>query len=369
MKEYIKKEFNKFINSEKNSIEIKLKSKNDYKRPFFNLYCKFIFLIQQKIVPSKIKNGILRTTGMNVGKDACIPHDIEFDPFFPELIRLGKGCLIGGESKIITHRVKEGRLELGKVNIGDYSMIAGLVTIHPGSQIAKKSMISVFSEFSGKTKTDEIWGGIPAKLLSKLDEEGHKKFFVKPKGNPDKYYKEFRKKVKDFIKDPNNHYIKIYYSGKRENAGNDWFRARNIFKIWYNGIIVEIARHLPGRKSTSWLRKLLYKLMGVKIGKNVYIGKGVVFDHLFGDLVTIKDSVYLDDYVYFDGHEYTITQTVFGKTIVKENTHLAKHTFVRCGTIVGKGVKTEPYTMLAKVIPDYKLWAGIPAKKVKNLKH
>ena len=41
-------------------------------------------------------------------------------------------------------------------------------------------------------------------------------------------------------------------------------------------------------------------MMGIKIGKNCYIGKGVVFDHIYGDLVTLEDNVKIEDDCYLE---------------------------------------------------------------------
>ena len=86
MKEYIKNAIKELQESDKLKIEVKLKDNNDYKKNIFRLlYNKFILAIQQKMVPMYLKNFILRTTGMNIGHDVCIPHDITIDPYFPEL--------------------------------------------------------------------------------------------------------------------------------------------------------------------------------------------------------------------------------------------------------------------------------------------
>ena len=176
------------------------------------------------------------------------------------------------------------------------------------------------------------------------------------------YYREFRKKVKAFQKDPNQNYIKIYYGGSRAGAGNDWWRARNVLRILYNGPIIELARLLPH----SWLKILLLRMVGVKLGKNVRIGKGVVFDHIYPDVTTIEDNVRIDDHCYFDGHEYTISQTVFGRNLIKRGAHLKHHSFVRVGTTIGENTTIEPWSMCQKEIPPNEVWGGMPAKQIKK---
>lgn len=365
MEDYVKEAVDNIFNSKKKTIEIKLKSKEDYKKSFCRLnYNKFIMLIQRKIVPCHIKNFILRTTGMKVGHDACIPHDITFDPYFPELIELKEGCLIGGETNIITHKLKGKMLTLGKVSIGKRTLIGGMSNILPGSSTDDESLLMWYSDLSGHVSKGELWSGKPAKKLIEFSKDDMKKYFGKSNGKHKRYYKEFRKKVDNWLKDPNFMYFKINYNGKRLNAGDDWWRARNFFRIWYNGAIMELCRLL----SHSFIKTILLKMMGVNIGKNVYIGKGVVFDHIYGDKVIVEDNVKIEDYTYLDCHEYTISQTIFGRISIKKGVHLKHHSYVRPGTIIGENTTIEPRSFAQKNVPPNVVVKGLSGKIIKKKK-
>lgn len=365
MKKYVKDAVKKLQNSDKLKTTITLKSKNDYKKnPLRLLYNKFILKIQKLIVPSHIKNLILRTTGMNVGHDACIPHYITMDPYFPELITFGKGIIIGGDSNIITHELKGKKLTLGKVMIADRTLAGGISTLRHGFKLNKNSMLMFFSNCNREIPEGQLWAGDPAKLLKEFTPEEIEKYHKPSNGKHEEYYKEFRKNVDDFLKDPNKTFFKMHYDGKRLNAGSDWWKARNIFVIWYHGVIIEFTTMLPHSFFKTWL----LRLAGVKIGKNCRIGKGVIFDHLFGDNITLEDNVRIDDHVYLDGHEYTITQTIFGKTLVKKGVHIKKNSFVRTGTTIGENTIIERGGMAQRFIPPNEVWGGMPAKFIKKRK-
>lgn len=361
MKKYVMDAVNELLSSDKNVVEFVLKSKNDYKRNFFSLfYNKFILLVQQKIIPCHLKNFILRTTGMKIGYDACIPHDIYFDPYFPELIYLRKGCLVGGGSRFITHKVKDNRLTLGKCVIAERTLFGGCSDMMPGSKLSKNSMLMFFSVLDKEIPEGELWAGKPAKLLTKFSKEDIEKFH-KPSKKDKNYHREFKKQLKAFLDDPEKTFFKIHYDGNRLNAGDDWWRARNVIRTWWNGIIIEITRRLPN----SFIKTALLRMAGMKIGKNVKIGNRVVFDHLFCDNITIEDDVTIEDDCYLDGHEYTITQTIFGKTLLKKGVHLKHHTYVRTGTTIGENTVIEPYSMAQREIPANEHWGGSPAKPLK----
>jgi len=332
------------------------------KNIFRLLWNQFVLNLQKKIVPCHFKNWLMRTTGMKVGHDVCIPHDITFDTYFPELIIIGKGALIGGESNMITHEIGNDKLTIGKNVLAERVMMAGLAEMHPGSKMSDKSMLNLYSSLKGIIPSGELWSGKPAKLMAKLDDKTIQKFFVPSKNNPN-YYKEFRKKLKAFWKDSEATYLKIHYDGNRLTAGSDWWRSRNIFLIYWSGVWVELARIIP----TSFLRKLCFRLAGAKIGKNVYIGSGCVLDHLMTHSITLEDNVRLDKHVYIDGHEYTTTQTIFGKTVIKKGAHLKHHVFVRTSAQIGENAVIEPHSMAQRVIPPNEVWGGIPTKFVKKV--
>ena len=360
MKKYIKDAVKELKNSDKLKIEITLHSKNDYKRNFVSLlYNKIILTLQKKMVPSRLKNMILRTTGLNIGKDACVPHDIYIDPYFPELITFGRGCIVGGESKIYSHQIKGDKLILGKAVLEERTLMGGISKILPGGIISKDSILMFFSELGKRMPEGVLWGGKPAKEIIKFSEEDIQKYFGPSSGKYKEYYKKFKKEVMEFMKDPNRNFFKIHYDGNRLNAGNDWWRARNIFRIFWNGVIIEITRLLPA----SSFKNLLYKMVGMKIGKNVKVGKGVVFDHIYCDTITLENDVVIGDYAYFDGHEYTISQTLFGKILLKKGCKISHHSYVRIGTIVGENTIIEPYSMAQRIIPSNEVWGGMPVAK------
>src|SRR3989344_6666200 len=199
MKKYVKDAVKELQDADKTKIIITLKSKNDYKKNILRLlYNKFILSIQKKIVPAHIKNFILGTTGMKIGYDVCIPHDIFLDPYFPELIYLEKGSLIGGASEVHTHQIKRNKLTLGKVILKERTLAGGISVLMPGSVINKNSILSAYSNLDKEIPENELWWGMPAKLVKKFSEEDIEKYFRSSDGNYKEYYKSFKKKVKDF---------------------------------------------------------------------------------------------------------------------------------------------------------------------------
>lgn len=362
MKRYVKDAVRELLNSDKRTVTITLKKPHDYKKnPFSLAYNHALFFFGRWMVPSHFKNALMRTTGMNIGYDACLPHYHKHDPYFPELITFGKGCIIGGGTRTVTHIVKDDRLTLGKVEVGERVLNGGMTNLLPGAYVPAGSITAMGTDLDHEIPIGEIWGGRPARLMKKITPEEHDKYF-KPSEHAQGYYKEARKKINEFVKDPSQTFFKLHYNGKRLNAGNDWWRARNVFRIWYNGIIVEFSRLLP----SSAFKRMLLRMTGAKIGKRVKIARGVVFDHIFPDTITVEDDVILDRNVYLGGHEYTITQTLFGKVHIHKGAHLKHDTLVRIGSVVGEGAIVEADSLVAREVPAHEHWGGNPAQQIQR---
>lgn len=333
-------------------------------------YNKLVFTLQKKLVPCHFKNWLMRTTGMNVGNDVCIPHDISFDARFPQLITIGDGALVGGGSTLKAHVLKKTgkgvQLTIGKIEIKERAMSGGMCTLLPGAVIGKNCILGMNSTtFDAEMGEGQLWEGTPAKMTHAFSAEEIEKYFkpaTNDKEEQKKYYKEFRQKVDAFLADSTQNYLKVYYNGNRLGAGNDWFRARNIVRLFFNGGVVEFSRWLP----SCWLKIALLRMIGTKIGKNCVIEKGVVVDHIFPETITLEDNVVLEHDVYLDGHEYTLTQTVFGRTLVKNGARIGAGTLVRIGTTIGENSIVEPKSLAHRVIPANEVWGGIPAKFVRK---
>ena len=155
--------------------------------------------------------------------------------------------------------------------------------------------------------------------------------------------------------------IEFKNDGNRLNAGCDWWRARPVTRIYYNGIFVELALLCP----FEFGRKLLFWFMGQNLfNKNIKIGKRVMFDHIYGDQVQVGKNVTIEDGVLLDGHEYTTSETIYARTIIKDNVTLKKGCFIRCGLTIGKGAIIEENSGVMKDVGPGEIWEGLPAKLI-----
>lgn len=133
---------------------------------FFNAFiirfCKYL--------PLRLKNSLLRRLlGIKVGRNVGICPEVDFDMFFPQLISIGDNTIIGWKVHILCHEFTQRQIRLGRVRIGENSVIGAFSTIRAGITIGKNSIVAMHS-FANKNVPDgEVWGGIPARKIRDTD--------------------------------------------------------------------------------------------------------------------------------------------------------------------------------------------------------
>ena len=219
--------------------------------PLLLCYRKAVLFLQKWIIPCRLKNWLLSTTGIRIGLDACIPHYIHFDPYFPELISIGRGSLVGGLSSFHTHKIKDRKLLLGRIDVKERALIAGLTTIFPGVTVNKHAITGMKSTITNDVPERGFVVGRD-KLLKIWSDEEVERHFGESKHDP-AYYKEYRQKTREFRKNQGIMRVTIRNNGRRLNPGNEWYLARPWIRIFYNAAFVETARIAPW----EWLRNCL----------------------------------------------------------------------------------------------------------------
>ncbi len=110
----------------------------------------------------------LKAMGMKIGRHAFINTEYISDPSF---ITLGDDVVIGGSVRICAHYGGGGKLVIAPVSIGHRSTlglaccILGDVVIGNDAVILAESVVMPGS----RVGDGETWGGVPARLISKVD--------------------------------------------------------------------------------------------------------------------------------------------------------------------------------------------------------
>ncbi|MCY2930044.1 MAG: DapH/DapD/GlmU-related protein [Planctomycetota bacterium] len=127
-----------------------------------------------------------------------------------------------------------------------------------------------------------------------------------------------------------------------------------------------VAMLVIGRMLTSWVRVRLYRLMGVRIGRGVYIAPGVFLDAFYPRLIELEDGCFLGIGCRLLAHEYTTAAFRVGRVRIGKGSVIGGWSIVRSGVTVGRGVTTGLGSVVVADVPDGLTVGGVPAKPLKG---
>jgi len=168
------------------------------------------------------------------------------------------------------------------------------------------------------------------------------------------------KEVKDFLKDPDRNQVVIRYTGKRMNVACDWAKFRNPILMFLRAFLNEVLGNLP----PCSLKNHLYRLMGVKIGRDVAICPKVSLDPLFPELITIENGVTLGWGCKIFTHELTTDKIKLGRVVVGERALVGGYSLIRAGVTIGKNSIVSACSAVNRNVEDGDVVAGIPVEKI-----
>ena len=87
------------------------------------------------------------------------------------MVEVGERVVIGGGASINGHLFERDGIHLSKVRIGYKVVIGASAMINPGCTIGDGSVVAshaVLPKFTN-IPPDEIWGGVPAKFIKKIE--------------------------------------------------------------------------------------------------------------------------------------------------------------------------------------------------------
>ena len=172
------------------------------------------------------------------------------------------------------------------------------------------------------------------------------------------FYANWKSLCKKVLDDKTIRLAKLAYKGKRGNSEMDWPKIRNPIKMLFTALIFEIMRKTPPCR----LKNSIYRLFGIKIGKDVAIAYNILFDPLFPELITIEDNVMLGSDCEIATHEFAKNWFTIGRVVIKSGAMISAYNVIGPGVTIGGNSATGMYCFVKNDIPNNEFWVGIPAK-------
>lgn len=117
-----------------------------------------------------LKNALLRSIGVRIGKDVFIAATVALDIQFPELIAIEDGAILGMHAHISTHEVTHTHIRLGKVHIGKNALVGGQATVRSGVTIGENSAVAMRAFVTRSVPPNTLVTGEPERKVVALDD-------------------------------------------------------------------------------------------------------------------------------------------------------------------------------------------------------
>ena len=153
---------------------------------------------------------------------------------------------------------------------------------------------------------------------------------------------------------------------KKEGEANSlrsWWKVKNPLRVFLNFSVIFTCRILPSLR----IKNFLYKLIGLKVGRNVSVGLYAVFDIFYPELIEIKDNAIIGYGVTVLTHEFLTNEVTTGRVVVGENTVIGANTTILPGVEVGKDSMVSAMSLVNHDIEPGVLAGGVPARKIEDI--
>lgn len=113
----------------------------------------------------KLKHWMYRKfLKMNIGVGTAFAFKVVPDLLYPEYITIGKNCVIGYNTTILTHEFLVDEFKTGPVHIGDNTLIGANVTILPGVTIGNNVKVGAGAVVSKDIPDNTLAYGNPIQI-------------------------------------------------------------------------------------------------------------------------------------------------------------------------------------------------------------
>lgn len=153
----------------------------------------------------------------------------------------------------------------------------------------------------------------------------------------------------------------IRFSGKG-NSLLYWHRVKNPLVVTYNFILIYLAKYMP----SLTIKRILYRMTGMKVGRDVSIGLGATFDIFFPELIEIGDNTIIGFNSTILAHEFLQNELRTGNVKIGKDVMIGANSTVLPGVRVGDSAKISAMSLVNRDVKRGDFVGGIPIKQIKN---
>jgi acetyltransferase-like isoleucine patch superfamily enzyme len=144
------------------------------------------------------------------------------------------------------------------------------------------------------------------------------------------------------------HLVQKDYDAKMHSKPAFQIFLRKLF-----GLLIQIV-------FSNKMRTQLARSMGVKVGKNIYIGKYCIIDDTFSDLITIEDNVVISFGTTITAHDASCNK--IAPVVLKKGAFIGARSIVLPGVTLAENSIVGAGSVVTRDVSPGKIVSGCPAK-------
>ena len=151
-----------------------------------------------------------------------------------------------------------------------------------------------------------------------------------------------------------------FVTGK--NSLRFWPDIVHPIKAIFYFCVLYTARFSPSFR----FKNLLYRMIGVKVGKNASVGLGVMLDVFFPEQIEIGDNVVIGYNTTVLGHEFLVREWRIGRVVIEKDVTIGANCTILPGVIIGEGATVSAMSLVNRDIPPHSFWGGVPVREIRS---
>jgi len=146
------------------------------------------------------------------------------------------------------------------------------------------------------------------------------------------------------------------------NSLKHWYKVRSPFRVVLNFILIWISKWMPSLA----VKRGIFRLLGVKVGKDVSIGLGVQLDVFFPELVELGDNTIIGYNTTILTHEFLVEEFRKGRTVIGKNVLIGANCTILAGVNIGDCSKVSSMSLVNRDLEPGFFGGGVPVKPIKR---
>lgn len=145
------------------------------------------------------------------------------------------------------------------------------------------------------------------------------------------------------------------------NSLHYWRQAKSLPRVAWNFIIISLARITP------WLgvKNAMYRLLGMKVGRDVAFGLMAMVDIFWPELIEVGDNSIIGYNTVLLAHEFLIHEYRIGRVVIGRDVMIGANCTILPGVVIGDGAVVSAHSLVNRDVPPGAVVGGVPVRPLR----